>query len=406
VGKQSRRKGERAAGEAQAARYLRRLGLPLKADGVPYRRMAEADPAWSARVSELDDRSVALAEAAVADRGTFDEVTRAKYALIYRDLDTALAEYASRAVAVAAAWLPWWFDHHPPARRLLDVGCGAGVLTCAYGLALPDAEVVGIDFVPEAVACAEELARRAGAGNVSFAVADFTAPAAAPGEFDQVVAVTALGDAGLYPRRRPGADPFSSLAEVDGPGRHFTAEGVSALAGSVAPGGWLLAYDRTPEVTQALWLGASLLHAGIDLDLRQAAAEDLTEDGERRTFTRLVGRHRPVPEQAPSDLASWLKAITPPAFGPGWHDELRFERLKAADAALVWGVEIDYAPHSDLVERKEVWAQGTRAYRWETNTLGLRELAPVQSVGAAVGDLSAYGQKWAAAGLQVRPYPA
>jgi len=46
--------------------------------------------------------------------------------------------------------------------RLLDVGCGAGVLTCALRLALPHAEIVGIDAVPEAVACAQELAARLG----------------------------------------------------------------------------------------------------------------------------------------------------------------------------------------------------------------------------------------------------
>ena len=200
--------------------------------------------------------------------------------MLYRDLDTALAEYASRPVMIAAAWLRWWFRHHPPATRLLDVGCGPGVLTCAYGLALPDAEVVGIDAVPEAVACAEELAGRLGARNVSFVTGDFLDPAAGGGGFDQVVAVTALADAGLYPQDPPeGSDALSSVADVDGPGPEFRSPDVDRLVERLSPGGSLLVLDRTPDPSQAVRLGAALLHAGIDLDLGRAGVELFVEEG-------------------------------------------------------------------------------------------------------------------------------
>ncbi|HLF40940.1 MAG TPA: class I SAM-dependent methyltransferase, partial [Acidimicrobiia bacterium] len=298
----------------------------------------------------------------------------------------------------------------PPAGRLLDAGCGAGVLTCAYALALPDAEVIGVDAVPEAVACAEELARRVGAANATFVVGDCAAPP--PGrEFDQIVAVTALGDAGLYPADRPGRDPFSAVTEVDGPGRDFTSPGIAALAERLGAGGSFLVFDRTPYAPQAVWLGAALLHAGVDLDLdlRRSGVETLTEEGEKITFTRFAGTRGGGGAPGPTttgDLAAWLKAAAPPAYGAVWHDELRFEELKARGAELVWAAEVSYAPYSPVRERREVWADGTAVYGWVTTTLGLQELTRGRSPDTVVAEYAAYARERAASGLQVRRYGA
>ena len=251
MGKQSRRKRERSPGEAKAQRYLARIGLGDRPDPLAYRRLMAADPGWYRQVSEADDAALALAREDDADPAEALAAQEARYRLVYRDLDTALAEYAARPVMIGAAWLRWWFDHHPPATRLVDLGCGPGVLTCAYGLALPEAQVVGVDAVPEALACAEEMAKRLGAGNVSFAAADFAGPAlrsVGTGGFDQLVAVTALGDAGLYPHDPPDARrALSSVADVDGPGAAFRSPGVDGVVGPLSPGGSLLAFDRTPS---------------------------------------------------------------------------------------------------------------------------------------------------------------
>jgi SAM-dependent methyltransferase len=407
MGKQSRRKRERDEGRDAVTRYFRRLGLPTRPEGTAYRRLAAADPAWFRRFSEAEDTSLALAERPGADPGEVKEAARVKYQLLYRDLDTALAEYASRPVAVAAAWLRWWSRHHPPAKRLLDVGCGPGVLTCAYALALPEAEVVGVDVVPEAVACAEELARRVGAGNVSFVAADYSEPPPAPpmGAFDQLVAVTALGDGGMYPqRRRDDQDPFSSVADVDGPGQDFTSSGVAALVDRLSHGGSFLVFERTPDAAQAVWLGAALVHAGIDLDLALGGVESLVDVGGATTFTRFVGTRTGTRATSTADLARWVKAVKPPAYGKAWHDELRFESLKTAGAELVWGAEIGYAPYSSLVERRQVWTHRSEAYGWVTTSEGLRELSRGASASALVAEYRAYTQKLAASGLRVRPY--
>jgi SAM-dependent methyltransferase len=410
MGKQSRRKRERSPGEAKAYRYLARVGLPDHPDHGPYRRLAEADPEWFRLVSKADEAAVAVVERGDARADQILAINQARYGLLYRDLDTALAEYASRPVMIAAAWLRWWYDHHPPANRLLDVGCGPGVLTCAYGLARPDAEVVGVDATPEAVTCAEELAGRVGARNVSFVVGDYLdleADGDGLGDFDQVVAVTALGEAGLYPQYPPagtGPEAFSSVADVDGPGAAFRSPGVEGLVERLSPGGTLLVFDRTGDVSQAVRLGAAVLNAGVDLDLRQAGGEVFIEEGHPTTFTRFVGtRSSEAPAAAASaELAAWLKRAEPPAYGLAWHDELRFEALKASGAQRLWGCEIDYAPHSPMVERREIWTDGDETFGWVTTTLGLRELITGHTPEDLWQEYSRYAVRLNASGLNVR----
>jgi hypothetical protein len=272
-------------------------------------------------------------------------------------------------------------------------------------LALPDAEVIGIDAVPEAVACAEELARRVGARNVSFVVGDYLDPAIGGKGFDQVVAVTALGDAGLYPLDPPDArEALSSVADVDGPGLEYRSAGVEGIAGRLVSGGSLLAFDRTPDPSQAVRLGAALLHAGIDLDLRRAGVELFVEEGHTTTFTRFAGVRAEKPSSSGGELAAWMRGVAPPAYGPMWHQELRFEALKASGARLVWGCEIDYSPLSSIVERREIWDHDGQVYGWITTTVRVRDLVEGRTAEDLWREYSAWAGRVAASGSPVRFY--
>jgi SAM-dependent methyltransferase len=416
LGKQARRKRERSPGQAKAQRYLARLGLPERPNPLPYRRLMDADPVWYRSLAEADDAAVALAARDDADPAELAAALLARYRLVYRDLDTALAEYAARAVMIGAAWLRWWFDHHPPATRIVDLACGPGVLTCAYALALPEAEVVGVDAVPEALACAEELARRLGAGNVSFVSGDIADPAGAE-DFagavagcDQLMAVTAFSDAGFYPHDPPDArQALSSVADVDGPGRAFRSAGVSTVVERVAPGAAVLAFDRTPDPSLAVRFGAALLHAGVDLDLRRAGVEVFVEEGVPMTFTRFVGQRAggdgpDGADDGEAALVAWLKRVRPPAYGVEWHDELRFEALKSKGAKLVWGAEIDYTPRTPAVERREIWELGSEVYGWISTTPRHRQLESGRTVEDLWREYSSLAGQLAAVGFEVRYY--
>jgi hypothetical protein len=162
--------------------------------------------------------------------------------------------------------------------------------------------------------------------------------------------------------------------------------------------------DRTPDPSQAVRLGAALLHAGVDLDLGRAGVELFVEGGQPTTFTRFAGVRSGAPATLDrtlrgEELAAWIKCVPPPAFGPEWHDELRFEALKADGARLVWGCELNYSP---TLERREIWEHDGKVYGWITTTGSFRELATGRSPEELWNEYGAYAGRCAAKGVQVR----
>lgn len=77
-----------------------------------------------------------------------------------------------------------------PVRRVLDVGCGDGVVTAAVLARFPEAEVVGVDFSKPML----DAARQRLGGRVNYVLRDFTVAdwAADLGRFDAVVSGFAI----------------------------------------------------------------------------------------------------------------------------------------------------------------------------------------------------------------------
>ncbi len=76
--------------------------------------------------------------------------------------------------------------------RILDAGCGTGVSTEYLVHLNPEAEVVGIDISPGAIAVATERCQRSGADRVSFHNISIYDVEQIPGEFDLINCVGVL----------------------------------------------------------------------------------------------------------------------------------------------------------------------------------------------------------------------
>ena len=146
------------------------------------------------------------------------------------------------------------------AATIADIGTGAGPVALAVARERPRSRVLGSDRSRAAVAVARANARRLGAGNVSFIVADACA-ALAPGRWSVIVSNPPYV-AGNDPRLTAGDVRFEPPeALVSGP---HGLDMLETLAREAPPrltrGGWLVlehGYDQGP-VVRALLDGAGL----------------------------------------------------------------------------------------------------------------------------------------------------
>ena len=108
---------------------------------------------------------------------------------------------ARRTAERSAAFL---LPHLHPGVRLLDAGCGPGVITLGLAEAVATGEAIGIDTSPEAIASACATASSLGRRDVRFLTADVTALPFADASFDAVFCHAVLQHL---------RDPLSALRE-------------------------------------------------------------------------------------------------------------------------------------------------------------------------------------------------
>jgi SAM-dependent methyltransferase len=219
--------------------------------------------------------------------------------------------------------------------RVLDVGCGSGVVTREIARRVgTGGRVVGLDASPALLAVARELAHEAGLGDrVEFREGSVLRLPFPDGAFDAVIAVTVLshvpGGEGAIPElarvaRRGGRvgvfDLDTDMTAVTHPDRALTRRIVAASSDAVAVDGWLV--RRVPML------------------LAQAGVEDVRVRGFFPLETDPQSFYGKLPERI-AEVALKAGAITD-AEHNGWLETFRAERARGPVIAgrlqiFVWG---------------------------------------------------------------------
>lgn len=227
--------------------------------------------------------------------------------------------------------------------RYIDMGCGQGLGLLILAAAYPEAEFVGIDFMPEHIAHARNLAKRAGLTNVKLIEGDFLAlnkdPAALAdlggvGSFDYAVAhgittwiapevrealfgLTAklLGPGGLF---------YNSYNTYPGwlaatPFQHLVSQLQSGNTGKGALDGALAITDQLKEAGSALFTLLPSLKDRLEGMKKQDAAYLVQEYNNQfwqpvfcATMLKLAGQHK-MAFLASATLPEVFENCMPPA---------------------------------------------------------------------------------------------
>ena len=279
------------------------------------------------------------------------------------------------------AWFMREFEGKRTPRRLLDLGCELGILTCCYASIFPDTEVVGIDLCPPAIARAQELADRLSLTNARFETADFTTDVVAllgSNLFDFVTESRAIGPYQLIGEegRRPAScvETYTDTAEKAPPEWSSITAILNTVGGLTESGGTFVALDRWQRASALVWFAESLVAAGFSPDWGASYVLGCHELGVPARFPIIVSHYG-----QPVTLDTVLGAL---AFID--YDQLGVDsRIRpltgAAAESLVRALRLDAPLHAAEVsypsgtQRFELWQSGGLLLIWTSTTQGNRQ---------------------------------
>jgi SAM-dependent methyltransferase len=176
----------------------------------------------------------------------------------------------------------------PPARTILDFGCGIGILTTFFARQHPACRFVGIDRSSGCIQYARRRAAELGLRNVEFHMTDLDREAV-PEQYDLVIATHAL----LQAEQDPGlpSDRWDTFARRQDAGQQIQFEQrtglglrLDRLMSALAPGGRLLVFEKTRLLARRIPFQRALQRRGLRLietpePIRYALVEEVAEDG-------------------------------------------------------------------------------------------------------------------------------
>lgn len=132
----------------------------------------ELDPDLAPPAYLADTHAHLMPGGYVASFGEDDVTAGAAYEIsVYSVVPGRSGPYSDGAGRALARWVESRFPGFQP-RRILDLGCGAGLNTCAVARAFPDAEVIGVDAGAGMLRYAAARAASLGITNVRWVQAD------------------------------------------------------------------------------------------------------------------------------------------------------------------------------------------------------------------------------------------
>ncbi len=271
-------------------------------------------------------------------------------------------------------------------KRILDIGCENGFITCFYALLFPKAKIIGIDPCSNAIECAKEMAKRLKIKNVSFKKIGLSEALSLfpPNNFDLITSVMTFKEViGSYIQRATGTPEeyrYWSLYDLDlSIGKEEAKTSLDIVYALLTENGRFISFERWfPEDT--IWWVDKLKASGLYIDWEQTENLGFHEVGESRLFPAFI-TDKIVKEYGCIEKTSelWLKNHT--------NEKQELLNLPAEivfnnyqEKSFFKGVQCNYS--DDLLKvRYEFWISNDKLLCYQYGNTGYRELRilPMQS---------------------------
>ena len=194
-----------------------------------------------------------------------------------------------------------------PARRVLDFGCGVGILTTFYAGCFPDIDFVGLDRSSASIAIAREQAEKRGLTNLQFEQCEIPKNSIS-GQFDLILSTHAL----FQSEMDPGLPSFNwkTFNRAEDPALQVMAESrtglkerLDSIGKALLPQGRMLLCEKAIHLGRRILLQRALSSRGYELmsepfAFRYRDIDEMIDDGPLYEITR-QSQHdvSPWPEQ-------------------------------------------------------------------------------------------------------------
>lgn len=287
-------------------------------------------------------------------------------------------------------------------KKILDVGCDNGIVTCFLAVLYPEAEVFGVDIQSKAIECATELALQLELPNVSFLKADIKDINNYFDEnsFDLIVSLRSFHEV-FNLEELPRYWSTEEMLEMD-----FTSKKSSALGALSAilkknSASELITCERLAFMGAiALWT-KMLSSNGFNMKWEQAEYMHFHELGEQQKMPILIASTQNNLELLEKVYQFESREKVLQVFEGKVFKEPEAEILfeQTANKELLKGLQINFSNGSGIM-RMECWKTADYVFLYQYTNIGYRELKVfnVPSLSKAVAELEQLKEKWAQSG--------
>lgn len=259
-------------------------------------------------------------------------------------------------------------------KKILDLGCDNGIVTCFLATIYPNAKIVGIDKGKKGINCAKEIAEKLGLTNVSFEVLDAKKADKffKDEKFDVVISTRSLLEITKLPKIKSFwtiDDLEKSLVVANNVVKFF-----KSVEKVMADDAKLITFERVSNFEEVLNFEKSMRESGLYVDTKSMCKVQFFELGDYEQMPVMIFDKVKRDELGLYDFIEIYTTLPTLNKQTEIEDDfaidLEFKKIEGKE--LVFGTQIDYKNGAGS-ERREVWKANDKFICYKYSNIGRRE---------------------------------